>query len=691
MSSVIDERTLREIYLMPFELAVKEGGALGVMTAYNRVNGAWCTERPDLLAGILREEWGFEGFVLTDWFGVAGTVASAQAGVDLEMPGPGRAFGEALAEAVRSGELDEAVLDGQVRRLLTVFERIGALDSASEEAEDVEADDLPEHRALAREAARSSIVLLRNQGVLPFDPAALRRVAVVGPNAGRAVIMGGGSAQVTPHYRLSPVEAVRQRLGDGAQVVHEPGVDVDVAVPALRADLELTFHAGSDLETLGQAAEPVYEARRPVAEMLWFGSPDRAVPKEFVLQARGVIEPTVTGPHRLTLAQSGRARVRIDGTVVLDGVTEPPPRGTSFLGMGSQEIETTVDLEAGRRTEVVVEYSSAGSGRVHAVKVGCVPVPPPDLLDRAVAAARHADAAIVVVGTTREWESEGFDRTSLHLPGDQDDLVARIAAVNPNTVVVVNTGSPVAMPWVDEVGAILQVWFGGQEMSGGLVDVLLGDVDPGGRLPTTFPRRLEHNPSFGTFPGANDENRYGEGLLVGYRWYDTRDIDPLFPFGHGLSYTTFEIGVPVLSAATFTPGDELAIDIPVANTGPRTGATVVQCYVAPVEPPVLRPRKELKAFGKVTLGPGQGDTVRLVLGDRAFARWDPGPGDGPALRARVPEVMTSIEAPASDGGPEARAAGWCVDPGPYELHIGWSSVDVRVIVPIEVQEQAPVP
>jgi beta-glucosidase len=289
------------------------------------------------------------------------------------------------------------------------------------------------------------------------------------------------------------------------------------------------------------------------------------------------------------------------------------------------------------------------------------------------------------VGTTREWESEGFDRTSMDLPGDQDALVSQVAAANPRTVVVVNTGSPVTMPWADQVGALLQIWFGGQEMAGGLADVLLGEAEPGGRLPTTFARKLQHNPSFGTFPGANDEHRYAEGLLVGYRWYETRDIAPRFPFGHGLSYTSFELGSPVLSATSLAPGDELVVDVPVTNTGERPGSEVVQCYVAPVEPRVFRPFKELKAFAKLTLDPGHSDTVRLVLGDRAFAHWDPGPGDHAALQARVPQAMGRLGPGGDEGGAGEAGPGWRVDPGSYELHIGRSSADIQIVVPVEVR------
>jgi beta-glucosidase len=286
---------------------------------------------------------------------------------------------------------------------------------------------------------------------------------------------------------------------------------------------------------------------------------------------------------------------------------------------------------------------------------------------------------VVVVGTSHEWESEGFDRESLVLPAHQDDLVRRVAAVNRRTVVVVNTGAPVAMPWVDDVGAVVQIWFGGQEMAAALADVLVGDEEPGGRLPVSLPVRLEDTPAYPTFPGERSEQRYGEGLLVGYRWYETRGIGVTFPFGHGLSYTTFRLGEPRLSSATVMAGDDLVVTVPVTNTGDRGGSDVVQCYVAPPPGELFRPTKELKAFGKIRLEPGETGHVSLVLTGRSFAHWDPGTGETTALRARMPL-----------GGMINKAAGpdlprrWRIDPGSYRLQVGRSSTDIAWSIPVTV-------
>jgi beta-glucosidase len=355
-----------------------------------------------------------------------------------------------------------------------------------------------------------------------------------------------------------------------------------------------------------------------------------------------------------------------------------PRDRNSYFGFGSEERTALVDLEAGRAVEVLIEYSSRGTGGVYAARVGVRPEVPRDAMEVAIDAARDADAAVVVVGTTDEWESEGFDRSTLQLPGDQDHLIERIAATNPNTVVVVNTGAPIEMSWVDAVPAVLQLWFGGQEMANALADVLTGARDPGGRLPTTIPLRLEHNPSYGNFPGEHDEVRYGEGVLVGYRWYDARHLPVRFPFGHGLSYSSFEIGEPTASATNVTAGDVVTIDVPVTNTGARAGSEIVQCYVEPPAGRVTRPPKELKAFTKVHLQPGESTTVRLTLSERAFAVWDRGSGQRAELKARLP--FTDMMAPAN-----VREPGWRVHAGTYVARIGRSSADLAHTIRLDVE------
>jgi beta-glucosidase len=667
INSVIDERTLREIYLVPFELAVRDGGALGVMTAYNRCNGPYCSEHEELVTRILRDEWGFDGFVLTDWFANGTTVGAAHAGTDLEMPGPGRFFGPALADAVRAGQVDEGVVDAQVRRLLTVFDHLGALDDDPAATE--RSIDRPEHRAIAREAASGAMVLLQNDSVLPLSRT-ISSLAVIGPNAARAQMMGGGSAGLRPHHRTAPLDALRARLR-GVDVRFEAGCDIAQSTPPIGgpslvapADAPELAMEGFRIEVFSGGAfagDPLLTTHREDGRLIFFGPPTPEIGDGlFSLRATSRFTPDESGEHTFTLVQAGRARVLLDGAVTIDGTTDPaPPRGDELFGLGSIEISATRELVAGTTVDVVVEYSSRDAIGIYGAKVGWRPPAVPDEMERAVAAAAAADAAVVIVGTNDDWEREGVDRASMDLPGRQDELVARVLATNPNTVVVVNTGAPVTMAWAPDARAILQIWFGGQEMAEALVDVLFGDAEPAGRLPTTFPIRLEHNPSFGNFPGEHGEIRYGEGLLVGYRWYDARHLPTRFPFGHGLSYSSFTIGRPRASAEAFVPGDTLRVEVPVTNVGRRRGAEVVQCYVSSGAPRVTRPPQELKAFEKVWLDPGESTTVSLALDDRSFAYWDP-------------------ERP-----------GWRVDDGPYTLRVGRSSSDISHVVPVEVHRGHP--
>ncbi len=670
MSSVVDPRTLREVYLLPFELAVRLGGSLGVMTAYNRLNGTWCDEHPALLA-VLRHEWGFEGFVVSDWYAVASTEGSAAAGLDLEMPGPGRAYGAALADAVRQGRVPESSLDAAVGHLLGVMDRLGLLDGAGDAA-------LPSRpaadrrRHLARRAAAASFVLLENDGLLPL-PGGLRSLAVLGAGARQLALMGGGSAQVTADPSPTLAAALAERLV-GTEVCDEPGVDLGRGAPVLDIDLALEFMAGDDL-----AGPVVHRATRRGTEARYVGAPYGAVEGPYCLRATGRFVPATTGDHVLTLSEVGRARVLVDGTVVVDGMAGDRPRGRTFMGLGRVELAGTVALVAGRPAEVVLEYASDGDHGIGGFRVGCRPAAPDDLADRAVAAAAAADAVVLVVGTTGEWESEGFDRDDLALPAGQAELVARVRAANPRTAVVVNAGAPVDLAAAAGPGALLQAWFGGQGMAEALADVLTGADEPGGRLAVTVPRRIEDTPAWGNFPTEDGEIRYGERLLVGYRWYRSRHVEPAYPFGHGLTYTTFEWGDPVLDAEGWAPGAVVTVTVPVTNTGDRRGAEVVQCYVAPPPGPVFRPAVELKAFARVTLAPGASADAVLTLEGRSFAHWDEGEAGAAALRARLPTSGLAPPPPVSDDGP-----GWRVAGGRYTLHLGRSSADTvaTVVLPV---------
>jgi beta-glucosidase len=680
INSIIDERALRELYLVPFEMAVREAGVVGVMTAYNRLNGRWLTQQREYLIDILRDEWGFEGLVMTDWFAVAETATSLGAGLDLEMPGPGRALGTAVAAAVRDGDVAEVDLDAAVQRYLGGLDRIGVLD-LPEPAEDLQLPTTAEVELL-RHAAAESMVLLCNDGVLPLALDSLQQIAVIGPHATSPSIMGGGSAQVTPYPLTTPLEALTAQCGTGAEVVLERGCETSAA-PAVVGGAVLRaadgFHgerfAGTDFE--GPRVESL---ELPTLRMVSFGSlTPETVTGDWSVRVVGTVIPEESGTFQLAMAQTGLARLFINGELVLDGFTNPPPRGGSdFFGQASQDLVAEVTFERGDPVEFLVEFARIADG-LAGFRVGFRMSDPGALLDRAVDAASKADVAIVCIGTTGETESEGHDRKNLDLPGRQDELIRRVAAVNGRTVVVVNAGTPIAMPWASDVAAVILCWFGGQEMGPALAEVLVGQSEPGGRLPTTIPLRLEHSPSHANFPGENGELRYGEGLFMGYRGFEHSAIAPRFPFGHGLSYTRCEFGEPTLSSSTLEPGATITVSVAVTNTGSRAGSEVVQAYVAPESARLARPPKELKAFAKVWLEAGETKAVDLVLDARSFAYWDPGQDDWDQVKSMTPDMFSALTPET-----ERRARGWHVDAGRYDVLIGRSSADIAASCSVEI-------
>lgn len=658
-SSEMDERTLREVLLPPFEAAVREAGAWTVMAAYNKLGGTHCTEHTALLTGILRDEWGFEGAVISDWIAVQSTAPSVLAGMDLEMPGPPRHYGAKLLDAVKRGEVGEAAIDACARRILALLARSGALDTATNPAE--AAVDRPEHRAIAREAAREAIVMLRNENqALPLD-ARVRRLAVVGPNADRAVIQGGGSARVSPHYAVSPLDGIRTRATQaGVEVVFERGPTAFRGLPALEGPhlvqskdalpIEIDFFA-----TPEPGSEPHGRESMREAEVFWLQTPAGLAPKQpwsARLRARLVVPET--GAHRFSLVTGGQARLRIDGTTVIDLWAEREP-GTAFFGLGSKEVRTEVGLTAGATALIEVDYAQDRPHLPGGLRLGWVPPEPEDAMQRAVAAARDADAAIVVVGLDPDWETEGRDRESFQMPKRQDELIARVAAANPRTIVVINAGSPVAMDWCDATAAALQLWYPGQESGNALADVLFGDADPGGRLPLTIPVRIQDTPAFLDVPGENLRIAYGEGVFVGHRWYDVRDIAPRFAFGHGLSYAHFEYGTLRVAQSHVRAGEPVFCEIDVVNTSACDGIEVVQLYAQAIDASVRRPLRELVAFEKIALAAGERRTLHFEIAPRALSYWDVGAKD------------------------------WKLEPGRIELYAARSSRDLRASARVEIE------
>ncbi|HEX6556018.1 MAG TPA: glycoside hydrolase family 3 C-terminal domain-containing protein [Ktedonobacteraceae bacterium] len=652
ISSEVRERALREIYLMPFHAAVREAHPWTIMAAYNLVNGTAASENPYLLTEILRQEWGFDGVVMSDWFmSVKSTAASVNAGLDLEMPSP-RLRGQKLLEAVELGEVAEDTIDTSVRRLLQLLVKAGLFEHPQSGPE--QGIDLPEHRALIREAGAEGSVLLKNeQQILPLQREQLSSIAMIGPNAQVAQIMGGGSAQVNAHYAVTPFQGIVAKVGDHVRVGYEQGCTNHKWVPLLDSDLLLAGTEGTEhglavdyFTTPEIGGAPIWQEIQPKSELSWFGEmPPGVSPQQFALRATGRFTPRETGLYTFGLISAGRSRLFIDGREVIENWTEQTRRGDFF--MGGAEPRATVTLEAGRTYLLTLEFAKSEDVQVAAVRLGCLPPVPANAIERATALAAASDVAIVCVGFGGDWQSEGFDRPDMALPGKQDELVEQVAAANPRTIVVLNSGSPITMPWLDKVAAAVQAWYPGQECGNAIADVLFGDTNPSGKLPQTFPVRLEDNPAYLNFPGENGKVYYGEGLFVGYRYYDKKKIAPQFPFGFGLSYTTFDYSPLSLSSQQLSPDDTLQVSIDITNTGQRTGKEIVQVYVRDPQAHLQRPEKELKAFVKVQLEPGERKTVTFSIARDALAYFDD------------------------------LAGLWVAEAGEFELLVGASAQDIR--------------
>jgi beta-glucosidase len=637
ISSQVSERVLREIYLQPFHAAIRQAKPWAVMSAYNKLNDVYCSENSTLLNDILRKEWGFDGIVISDWNGTYSENAG-RGGMDLEMPGPARWMGEPLLQQAQSGQLDEEVINDKVRRYLRTLQRAGLLNDLAPSnlpAIIPEGSQLtPQHRALVREAAGEAIVLLKNDGILPLDIGHLKSIAVIGENALLTPIMGGGSAEVTPHYIVSSLEGIKnyiQETSSAISVRYAMGTQINRSIPGL----DTSWLTASDGTPGGFNAEfyPDDRFKFPPAGISFIDRTKMSLmkgvvvgvdPDNFAARLSATIKVPETGVYTFSLEGNGYSRLILDNQAVidnwiLDSTSDIPPWESG--GKVNQ-----VHLQKDLPYKLVIEYAWQGVVPWRMLRIGCLSPAQENLMEQAVDLAASSDIVILCLGTSSEWESEGFDRPDLQLPGKQVELLEKVVAANPNTVVVLNTGAPVAMDWLETVPAVVEAWFGGQEAGNALADVLFGRIDPSGRLPTTFPKRLEDTPAFINYPGENGRVYYGEGLFVGYRYYDKKDIEPLFPFGHGLSYTQFQYQNLMINSKVeptrLGPNDMIEITLEVKNIGSRFGREVVQLYIQDMQSSLVRPPKELKAFCKINLKPGETKTVTFTLSRDALTFYD---------------------------------------------------------------------
>jgi beta-glucosidase len=661
-SSEIDERTLREIYLPAFEIAVKATQPWTVMCSYNRINGVYASQNNYLMNQILRNEWGFKGFIVSDWGANHTTLESIKGGLDMEMPGPSKYYGKLLSDAVYHWQIDEEIINTSARRILRVILLSGKM--GPDQKQRLGSVNTREHRALARQVAEESITLLKNeQKLLPIDLTKIKSIAVIGPNAAEGRTGGGGSSYVIPEYRVSPLEGLQARLGKQVKIEYEQGCDNYVTVPVLAGEwLNLLDGSTSGLQaeyfsntTLSGSPVVVRVEKKP--DFWWFSSsPADEIPVEH-FSARWTAQLIVPeeGLYTFALGNSGIAKVWLDGELFLEGIAPNNQKyENSFHESKIQKL-----LHSGHNYLLVIEFQKFPGQEFAKLRLGLgySPLSENDLrFDRALALAKRCDAALIFAGNPESYETEGEDRPNLDLPGRQNELISAIAEANPNTVVILNAGAPVTMPWIENVSSIMEVYYPGMEGGHAIASVLVGDVNPSGKLTMTFPRRLADNPTF-INPAVAEGRKilYGEGIYVGYRYYDAKEIEPLFSFGHGLSYTEFDYSELIIPAAV-EMGASFTGSVRIRNTGNLPGKEVVQLYIHDRQASLPRPPKELKGFSKISLQPGESQWITFTITPRDLSFYHP------------------------------QEMAWVSEPGEYEILIGSSSRDIRVMTSFILKE-----
>jgi len=648
VDSILTERALREIYLMPFMIAEKESRPDCYMTAYNKVNGVHASENPRLINEILRKEWGFDGLVMSDWyaglkilsqypltmnrFGTYSTTEAIKAGLDLEMPGPSYIRGKLINQALGCGKLSPPEVDARVREVLKLVKKVQPL-GIPENAEETTIDS-PETAATLRELSSNGLVLFKNEGnVLPFKKD--KTTAVIGPNAAYASFCGGGSASLQPYYAVSPLEGIRSKVPEAQ---YELGAPAWKSVP-LMSRVTKTKEGQIGL-TMKVFVEPPSVTNRKAVDEVFVNKSDillvdykHPLVKTYLywLELDGTFTPDETAEYEFSLACAGSGKIYVNGEVVVDNETNQRP-GNTFFGSGTAEEIGTLKLEKGITYNILTKFGTFptmsfttpgttgfGSG---GLRIGLErKAELQSEIERAVKLAKEVDQVVLCAGLNAEWETEGHDREHMDLPPGTDALIQAVVAANPNTAVVLQSGTPVTLPWVHQVPAIVQAWYGGNETGNAIADIVFGDTNPSGKLPLSFPIKNEDNPAFLNYKSERNRAIYGEDVYVGYRFYEKTNKQVAFPFGHGLSYTTFELS----DLTVDDNGVEIVMSVSVANTGKVDGAQVVQAYVSQQMPSINRPKKELKGFSKVCVKAGETAKVDIVMSKKyAASFWDEG-------------------------------------------------------------------
>ncbi|OLN90338.1 putative beta-glucosidase K [Colletotrichum chlorophyti] len=628
----MSERALREVYLMPFQITLRDSNPRVVMSSYNKVGGLHVSENPKILQDILRKEWGFDGLIMSDWYGTYSCEAALNAGVDIEMPGPSRYRAKEALAAVFSGKVPLHVIDDRARKVL---EFVNTAASARVEEEEI-MRDVPEDRKLNRQLAGESIVLLKNSAhMLPLDPGQCEEIAVIGPNADLAAACGGGSASLRPYYTSSVLKGIQDALPSTAKIYHEPGVYGHILLPPFSQD-NVCNDEGAPGVTIEVFNEPHTIKDREAFDRLTipdttyqlmdYTHPDKG--ETFFLSMRAHFIPEHTDTYEFGLATYGVGDLFINDELVIDNSTAQTPGGM-FFGKGSSEKRATYAMQAGQRYCLRVEAGSASTSKVTGGSLlaipggacrlgGCRKIEPEEGIHRAVEMAKRCKYTFVVAGLNADLEKEGKDRETMDMPPHVDRLISAVLAIQPNAIIITQAGNPISMPWRHDASTMLHSWYGGNEAGNAVADVIFGHINPSGKLPMTFPARLEDNPAYLGFGSDNGKVIYSEDVFVGYRWYEARKVDVAFPFGHGLSYTAFEI-----SSLEVIP---TRVRFSIRNTGSTAGAEVVRLYIkyatkAP-KSRFSRPLRALVGFKKVFLRPGETKFAELLIDNYSTAVWD---------------------------------------------------------------------
>ncbi|KAF4984313.1 hypothetical protein FZEAL_464 [Fusarium zealandicum] len=628
------QRTLREVHLLPFQLALRDSDPWTIMTAYNKINGIHASEDPLLLKQILRDEWGFKGLVMSDWFGTYSTSEAINAGMDLEMPGPTDWRGKRLSIAVNSRKVSRAVVDESVRNVLQLINKVKADDSNGQPP----ASNTSEQRALIRQLVSEGIVLLKNdRKQLPIKDAEKIQIGLIGDHVKNPALCGGGSAEVEPYYSVTPYDAIVEVAGK-ENVSYAPGCYSFRFSPLLKG---LT-PPGSDQE--GWSVEIFEEdpSSNPnaqaiftvIAEKQLIDIPEslhQSIPKKYFVRARANYTVEKEGVFKFGFSTSGKGKLKINDKEVVDLWTSQPPKTDSTPCFNRLSMEKFYDMETTHgqvlNLEVLMVNEDLAGGVGTALTLtgrvgGYERFDEDQGIKDAATLAASVDVPIVITGLSSDFEYEGSDRKDLKLPGRVDEMIQAVLTANPNAIIVTQSGCPIEMPWASQAATVLHAWFGGQETGHGLADVLFGKANPSGRLSLTFPRSVKHTPAYLTFSKADYDIVYGEGVFIGHRYYEMVDRDPLFYFGHGLSYSTFEYsGLDVPAVFASQVDHKMRVSVNVTNKGPYAGAEVIQVYLHDPESSVQRPIRELKAFSKVFLDVDETKSVEMTLDKYSLSFW----------------------------------------------------------------------